>query len=134
MANNSDALFGGAPAKKSSRAWGVPEETEETKGMDNNQLFGAQSQIVKKQDDHLDILAESIQRTKHIALAIDDEVTEQDKLLDSLNDHVDSTGAKLRNTTRRVKRVERKSSTKLLWLIICILFLGLVGVSVAAFQ
>jgi hypothetical protein len=37
----------------------------------------------------------------------------------------------MRNTTRRVERVERKASTKALWCVILFLFLGLVGVLVA---
>ncbi len=73
------------------------------------------------------MLGESIQRTKHLAIAIDEEVTDQDKLLAGLSSHVDSTGARLRNTTRRVERTERSASTKCLWAIICILFLGLVA-------
>lgn len=42
-----------------------------------------------EQDEQLDLLGESINRTKQIALAIDDEVTDQDKLLQGLSSHVD---------------------------------------------
>lgn len=61
----------------------VPDETEETKGLDNSGLFSAQQQIVKRegekneathllnpfsteQDEHLDVLADSIRRTKQM--------------------------------------------------------------------
>ena len=107
---------------------------QETKGLDNQGLFSQQSQIVRQQDDQLDALSETIGRHKQIALAIDDEVTEQDALLQGLDAHVDRTGAKLRNTTRRVQRTTRKASTKCLWLIICVLFLGLIGTIVAAIE
>jgi hypothetical protein len=83
--------------------------------------------LLAEQDDQLDELSKSIARTKHIAVAIDEEVTDQDKLLQGLSAHVDSTGAKLRNTTRRVERTEKSASTKCLWAIICILFLGLIA-------
>jgi hypothetical protein len=114
--------------------------------MDNQGLLTAQQTIIKRmggwpcfgptesdrlagaeQDDQLDELSKSIARTKHIAVAIDEEVTDQDKLLQGLSAHVDSTGAKLRNTTRRVERTEKSASTKCLWAIICILFLGLIA-------
>eukprot|EP01108_Squamamoeba_japonica_P006354 TRINITY_DN5124_c0_g1_i4.p1 TRINITY_DN5124_c0_g1~~TRINITY_DN5124_c0_g1_i4.p1 ORF type:complete len:158 (-),score=45.56 TRINITY_DN5124_c0_g1_i4:106-537(-) len=141
--SNRDALFGGdggggggstGGGGSKRRAWGVPEETEETRGLDNQQLFSTQQKIVQQQDDQLDLLSHSIGRSKQVALAIDDEVTEQDALLQGLDAHVDRTGAKLRNTTRRVARTEKKASTKCLWLLICLLCLGLIGVTVAAFE
>jgi syntaxin 8 len=113
--------------KSKRRAWGVPEETDATRGVDNAGLLTAQASVIKQQDEQLDLLGQSIARTKAVAIAIDEEVTDQDKLLQGLSDHVDSTGARLRNTTRRVERTEKSASTKCLWAVICVLFLGLIA-------
>ena len=87
---------------------------------------------MEEQDKVLDLLGDSVVRSKEIAHAIGKEVDEQAPLLDELHDHVDKTGAKVRNTTRRVERVEKKAQTRGMWCVILVLVLVLVGVSFAA--
>jgi hypothetical protein len=87
-----------------------------------------------EQDKVLDMLGESVSRTKNIAYAIGNETDEQLALLDDIDAKTDKTGRKLRNAKRKVERVEIQSSTKALWCIIILLFLGLIATVVLAVQ
>src|SRR5690606_23365237 len=53
-------------------------------------------------------------------------------LLEDIDGKVDRTNAKVRNTTRRVDRIERKSSSKIMWMVICILVLCLILITFLA--
>lgn len=71
-------------------------------------------------------------KTKQIAIAIGTETDEQMALLDDIDSKVDRTNARIRNTTRRVERIQTKSSTKVMWCCILILFIGLIVVTILA--
>lgn len=62
------------------------QETEATAGLDNDGLVKQQELMIRQQDAELDDLAQTVQSTKHISLAINDELTLQDRLLDDLDD------------------------------------------------
>lgn len=51
-----------------------PEETDETRKYDNDGLLQLAKQTIDVQDKSLDRLLQSVQRTKHVALAIGDEL------------------------------------------------------------
>lgn len=59
-------------------------------------------------------------------------VDSQNALIDDINTKVDKTSAKVKNTTKRVEKVQVQSSAKVMWVIICILLLGLITVTVLA--
>jgi len=127
-----DALFQSANDPTKKRVWGAPQETEETRNLDNNGVVSLQKKKMDEQDKILDILGESIGRTKQIAVAIGNETEEQMGLLEDIDERVDKTTARVKNTTRRVERVEAKADTKCMWVTICILLLALIGVSFMA--
>ncbi|KAJ8449732.1 hypothetical protein Cgig2_001388 [Carnegiea gigantea] len=63
--------------------------------MDNHGIVGFQRQIMKEQDEGLEKLEETVISTKHIALAVNEELNLHTRLLDSLDDHVEATGSRL---------------------------------------
>lgn len=68
---------------------GRPRETEQTAELDNRQLLQVQGQLIHEQDNQLDELEQVVQSTKHIAVAVNEELNLQTRLLDGLEDDVD---------------------------------------------
>ncbi|KAL5221576.1 hypothetical protein ABZP36_026289 [Zizania latifolia] len=64
-------------------------------GLDNQGIVGLQRQIMKEQDEGLEKLEETVLSTKHIALAVNEELTLHTRLIDDLEDHVDVTNFRL---------------------------------------
>ncbi|KAF0898839.1 hypothetical protein E2562_011904 [Oryza meyeriana var. granulata] len=64
-------------------------------GLDNQEIVGLQRQIMKEQDEGLEKLEETVLSTKHIALAVNEELTLHTRLIDDLEDHVDVTNSRL---------------------------------------
>jgi len=127
---DNDDTEGRSTAKK----WGQPQETERTKNMDNQQLFKSQQDQMKDQDDALDVLGSTLGRIKEVGIMIGQEADEHNRLLDDINAGVDSTNSNVKNTTRRVERIERKSSTCCLWIYIIVLIVVLVVTGIAAIK
>lgn len=111
-----------------------PYETAETTGEGSDGLLTLQQRTMDDQDRALEALGSTIGRTKEVAIAIGDEADLQNELITDIHDAVGKADTRLRNTTRRVDRVKAKSSTKGMWLCICILLLGLIGITIAAAQ
>ncbi|CAN8312292.1 unnamed protein product [Cochlearia groenlandica] len=58
-------------------------------GMDNKQIVGFQRQIMRKQDEALEKLEETVMSTKLIALSLNEELGLQKRVIDNLGCHVD---------------------------------------------
>ncbi|XP_028766743.1 syntaxin-52 [Neltuma alba] len=91
---NRDGLLG--PDKKSE------EVMKKAASLDNHGLVGFQRQIIKEQDDELEKLEETVTSTKHIALAVNEELNLHTRLLDDLDEHVDTTNSRLQMAQRRL--------------------------------
>jgi len=132
-----DALLGkagpGAAAAKPTTRWGQAKETDETRNLDSRGVLDLQKQKMADQDKLLDILGDSVDRQKEIALSIHTEVDEQIDLIDHLGDEVGKTTGRVRRATDKVANINLKSSTTWLWVTICILFLALLLVIFLAF-
>ncbi|PSR72377.1 hypothetical protein PHLCEN_2v11720 [Hermanssonia centrifuga] len=89
-------VFGGA-AK--------PKETEQTRPLDNHGLLQLQQTQVDHQDAQLAQLSTILQRQKHLGLAIGQEISEQNELLDDLTGEVDRVGGKLSNAKKQMNRL-----------------------------
>ncbi|XP_054807810.1 syntaxin-51-like isoform X1 [Prosopis cineraria] len=63
---------------------------------DNQGVDGFQRQIIKEQDKDLEILEERVASTKHIVLAVNEELSLHTRLLDNLDEHVDTTNSHIR--------------------------------------
>ncbi|XP_043807100.1 syntaxin-52 isoform X2 [Manihot esculenta] len=85
---NRDSLFG--PEIKADDAM------RRTEGLDNHGIVGLQRQIMREQDEGLEKLEETVTSTKHIALAVNEELGLHTRLIDDLDQHVDVTDSRLR--------------------------------------
>uniref|UniRef100_A0A5B6Z5W3 Putative syntaxin-51-like n=1 Tax=Davidia involucrata TaxID=16924 RepID=A0A5B6Z5W3_DAVIN len=73
-----------------------------TTGLDNHGVVGLQRQIMKEQDDGLEKLEETVISTKHIALAVNEELDLHTRLIDNLDQHVDVTDSRLQRVQRNL--------------------------------
>ncbi|KAL6847657.1 hypothetical protein ACP4OV_022683 [Aristida adscensionis] len=74
-----------------------------TADMDNREIVDLQRQVMKEQDEKLDILGETITSTKHIALAINEELDLQTRLIEDLDERVEDTSNQLQRAQKRLK-------------------------------
>jgi len=78
-------------------------------GLDNQGLVGFQRQVMREQDEGLEKLEESVSSTKHIALAVNEELDLHTRLIDTLDDHVDSTDSRLRRVQKRLAVLNKRT-------------------------
>ncbi|GAA0146807.1 SNARE protein [Lithospermum erythrorhizon] len=91
---NRDSLLG--PETKS------PDAMSRAAGLDNHGVVGLQRQIMKEQDEGLDSLEQTVVSTKHIALAVNEELGLHTRLIDDLGQHVDITDSRLQRVQKRL--------------------------------
>ena len=84
-------------------------ETARTAGLDDDSLLQLQRNTMREQDDDLDDLSRIVTSTKHIGLAVGEEIDLQSRLLDELDEDVSRTGSALRRALRIAKRVFSKA-------------------------
>uniref|UniRef100_A0A1D1XUS4 Syntaxin-51 n=1 Tax=Anthurium amnicola TaxID=1678845 RepID=A0A1D1XUS4_9ARAE len=100
FANREDLL---GPSGKAST------EIDRTAGLDNYGVVGLQRQIMKEQDESLDKLEDTVVSTKHIALAVNEELDLHTRLIDSLDQHVDSTDSRLRRVQKKLAILNKRA-------------------------
>ncbi|KAF7347779.1 Snare domain containing protein [Mycena venus] len=93
-------VFGAAAAPK-------PQETEETRPLDDQGLFMLQEQKMQQQDHEVSQLTAVLQRQRHLGEAIGNELAIQIELLDDLANRVDETSGKIATTNREMGRLGR---------------------------
>ncbi|XP_009765136.1 syntaxin-52 isoform X1 [Nicotiana tabacum] len=98
---NRDSLLG--PEKKAADAM------SRTTGLDNYGVVGLQRQIMKEQDEGLEKLEETVISTKHIALAVNEELGLQTRLIDDLDEHVDVTDSRLQRVGRKLAVLNKRT-------------------------
>ncbi|GAB2290107.1 Syntaxin-51 [Dionaea muscipula] len=67
-----------------------------TSGLVNQGIVGLQRQVMREQDEGLEKLEETVTSTKHIALAVNEELDLQTRLIDTLDYQVEATSSWLR--------------------------------------
>ncbi|PCH33603.1 syntaxin [Wolfiporia cocos MD-104 SS10] len=82
-----------------------PQETEQTRPLDDHGVFQLQQTQMENQDQQLAQLSTILQRQKHLGLAIHSEISEQNEMLDDLTSEVDRVGNKLTRTKRQMNRL-----------------------------
>ncbi|XP_031286530.1 syntaxin-51-like [Pistacia vera] len=80
-----------------------------TTGLDNHGLVGLQRQVMKEQDEGLEKLEETVISTKHIALAVNEELDLHARLIDDLDQHVDVTDSRLRRVQKNLAILNKKT-------------------------
>ncbi|KAK7694583.1 hypothetical protein QCA50_001769 [Cerrena zonata] len=100
----SSSAFG----RPSGRAFGTaaqPKETDQTRPLDNHGLMQLQQVQMDQQDSQVSQLTSHILRLKHLGLAINQELEEQNEMLDDLDNEVDRVGGKLVNAKKQMNRL-----------------------------
>ncbi|KAI0793443.1 syntaxin [Abortiporus biennis] len=94
-------------ARPSGRVFGAPkaQETEQTRPLDDHGLVQLQQTQIAQQDSHLAGLSTILQRQMHLGLAIHQEITVQNELLDDLGNEVDRVGGKLGSAKKQLNRL-----------------------------
>ncbi|XP_030542900.1 syntaxin-51-like [Rhodamnia argentea] len=101
QAANRDSLLGPEikPADAMSR----------TVGLDNQGIVVLQRQIMREQDEGLEKLEETVVSTKHIALAVNEELDLHTRLIDNLDQHVDVTDSRLRRVQKNLAILNKRT-------------------------
>lgn len=86
------------------RTLGKVKETGETKLLDNKELLQMQQQKMTLQDQDLDQLKEMIIRQKQIGIAVNEELSIQNELLEGLNQQVDHSSNKMNLARSKIKK------------------------------
>ncbi|KAJ7960149.1 Syntaxin-51 [Quillaja saponaria] len=98
---NRDSLLG--PEIKQADAMG------RTVGLDNYGFVGLQRQVMKEQDEGLEKLEETVTSTKHIALAVNEELDLHTRLIDDLDQHVDVTDSRLQRVQKNLAILNKRT-------------------------
>ncbi|KAF5026669.1 hypothetical protein F66182_1253 [Fusarium sp. NRRL 66182] len=102
-ADKAGLLKGGRPA---GRVLGAPlPETDKTRELDNQGVLQLQKEEMRNQDLAVDQLTAVIRRQREMGERIHEEVEEQIRLLDELDQDTDRTGAKLKVANNRIKKM-----------------------------
>eukprot|EP00245_Coleochaete_scutata_P005640 TRINITY_DN19329_c0_g1_i1.p1 TRINITY_DN19329_c0_g1~~TRINITY_DN19329_c0_g1_i1.p1 ORF type:complete len:235 (+),score=37.02 TRINITY_DN19329_c0_g1_i1:102-806(+) len=86
---------------------GPPGETSRTQGVDNRGVISLQTQIMREQDEELAGLESTVTSTKHIALAVNEELDLHNRLLTAIDEGVDATSSNLKMAQRRLTQFTR---------------------------
>lgn len=107
--NPRTSLLSGPSTRPITRIFGAPQqapqETEETRPLDDRGVLQLQKQKVKDQDTMLDTLSAILTRQKHLGMAISTEIDEQNKILDDMTDDVDRVSGKITKATKMTQQL-----------------------------
>ena len=103
-------------------------ETESTSMLNNQQILQYQDTIMRDQDDMLDQLHRSVTSTKNIAIAVNEELDLHERLLDDLDSQVDQSQSNLKNASRKLGVLMKK--TRGSWKSLCLIMLLIIGLVV----
>ncbi|XP_004294426.1 PREDICTED: syntaxin-52-like [Fragaria vesca subsp. vesca] len=104
-----------------------------TAGLDNYGLVGLQRQVMKEQDEGLDRLEETVVSTKHIALAVNEELTLHTRLIDDLDEHVDVTDSRLQRVQKNLAALNKRTKGGCSCMCMLLAVLGIVGLVAVIF-
>jgi hypothetical protein len=76
---------------KSTKRTEDDEEPDSMRGVDDRQVLVYQQKVLEHQDQSLDMLSSALERTKHVGIAIGNELEEQSFLLGDLQKDVETT-------------------------------------------
>ncbi|KAB5551650.1 hypothetical protein DKX38_008961 [Salix brachista] len=83
-----------------------------------NRASGFDNQGLVEQDEGLDKLEETVISTKHIALAVNEELTLHTRLLDDLDEHVDVTNSRLQRVQKNLAFLNKRTKGIGLWFLL----------------
>ncbi|KAF5461148.1 hypothetical protein F2P56_020967 [Juglans regia] len=83
--------------------------TTRAAGLENSGVVGLQRQIMKEQDEGLGKLEDTVVSTKHIALAVNEELELHTRLIDDLDERVDITDSRLRRVQKHLAILNKRT-------------------------
>ncbi|KAK4275390.1 hypothetical protein QN277_018482 [Acacia crassicarpa] len=86
-----------------------PDAMSRTVGLDNSGLVGLQRQVMREQDEGLEKLEQTVTSTKHIALAVNEELDLHTRLIDDLDQHVDVTDSRLQRVQKNLAILNKRT-------------------------
>ncbi|CAN8240461.1 unnamed protein product [Cochlearia groenlandica] len=98
-------------------------------GMDNQGIVGFQRLVMREQDEGLEKLEETVMSTKHIALAVNEELTLQTRLIEDLDYHVDVTDSRLRRVQKSLAVMNKSMKSGCSCMSMLLSVLGIVGLA-----
>ncbi|XP_019398310.1 PREDICTED: syntaxin-8 isoform X2 [Crocodylus porosus] len=123
------SLMTGGVKRGATNPW-LLEESEETRGLSFDDIRQQQQRIIQEQDAGLDTLSSVLSRQKQMGQQIGNELEEQNEIIDDLTNLVENTDDKLRNQTRHVKMVDKKSTSCGMLVVIVLLLIAIAVVAV----
>ncbi|XP_052179130.1 syntaxin-52-like isoform X1 [Diospyros lotus] len=78
-------------------------------GLDNYGIVGLQRQVMKEQDEGLERLEETVISTKHIALAVNEELDLHSRLIDNLDQHVEVSDSRLQRVQKNLAILNKRT-------------------------
>ncbi|KAG1170711.1 hypothetical protein G6F70_007526 [Rhizopus microsporus] len=82
------------------------QETEVTRGLDNEGLVVYQDQLMKEQDQQIEQFSSILARQKQLGITIGHELDTQNQLLDELDADVDRTQTKLKFANKKLQKIK----------------------------
>lgn len=98
-----------------------------TSGLDNHGIVSLQRQVIKEQDEDLEKLEQSVVSTKHIALAVNEELGLHTRLIDNLDQHVDVTDSRLQRVQKSLAILNRQTNGGCSCMCMLLAVVGIVG-------
>ncbi|KAL8264269.1 hypothetical protein R6Q59_022399 [Mikania micrantha] len=100
-------------------------------GLDNSGVVGLQRQIMREQDEGLEKLEETVISTKHIALAVNEELDLHTRLIDDLDEHVEVTDSRLKRVQKNLAILNKRTKAGCSCLCMLLSVIGIVALAVA---
>ena len=97
-------------------------------GVETGLVRSEQDRLLAEQEAGLDMLGNIISRQKGMSQNIFNEVTEQNNLIDDIDDRVENVNQRLLDTTGNIRIVDKKDRTCGYWIVILILAIAIVVV------
>ncbi|KAI3997206.1 hypothetical protein MKX01_009050 [Papaver californicum] len=103
-----------------------------TAGLDNHSLVGLQRQVIREQDEGLDKLRDTVLSTKHIALSVNEELDLHTRLIDTLDEHVESVDTRLQRVQKRLAIINKRTRSACSCMSLLVSVMGIVFLAVVA--
>eukprot|EP01120_Amphizonella_sp_Union-15-10_P016924 TRINITY_DN9202_c0_g1_i4.p1 TRINITY_DN9202_c0_g1~~TRINITY_DN9202_c0_g1_i4.p1 ORF type:complete len:129 (-),score=21.17 TRINITY_DN9202_c0_g1_i4:152-538(-) len=123
--------YGTTNNKPLGRSFGTPKTTGDR--MDNRSILEEQKSLLQDQDKALDDIDSTLDRIKNIGRDLGAETDQSIQIIDDIQKKSDTLDTRFRIASKHAENVQVSSSTKGLWIVICILILALVVVLIIGY-
>ncbi|KAL8835134.1 MAG: hypothetical protein Q9170_003439 [Blastenia crenularia] len=107
LQNGNNTKNGGSHRKPPATGRVLGKETDRTRALDNQGVLQLQQQLMREQDEDVDVLAQATAKQKQIAIEIQEELEYQKQLLGMLDEDVDRVQGKMDVANKRVAKLSK---------------------------